>query len=103
MLCLSRLNSDLGSRLAGSGCRVSLFALPKSGTGAENCPREPEIGADMPVNGRAAGDAGFTLIDMLFVIALIGTLSTLAIPGLMRARGAAQASSAIGSLRVINS
>jgi hypothetical protein len=57
----------------------------------------------MTVTGRARGDAGFTLIDMLFVIALIGTLSTLAIPGLMRARGAAQASSAIGSLRVINS
>jgi hypothetical protein len=40
---------------------------------------------------------------MLFVVALIGLLSTLAIPGLMRARGAAQASSALGTLRVINS
>jgi prepilin-type N-terminal cleavage/methylation domain-containing protein len=48
-------------------------------------------------------DAGFTLIDMLFVIALIGLLASLAIPGLMRARGAAQASSALGSVRVINS
>ena len=48
-------------------------------------------------------DAGFTLIDMLFVIGLIGLLSTLAIPGLMRARGAAQASSAVGTLRVVNS
>jgi len=52
---------------------------------------------------RARRDAGFTLIDMLFVIALIGLLSTMAIPGLMRARGAAQSASAIGSLRVINS
>lgn len=49
------------------------------------------------------GEAGFSLIDMLFVVALIGLLSTLAIPGLMRARGAAQASSALGTLRVINS
>lgn len=48
-------------------------------------------------------EAGFTLIDLLFVIALIGLLSTLAIPGLMRARGAAQSASAIGTIRVINS
>ena len=39
---------------------------------------------------RARGDAGFTLIDMLFVVALIGLLASLAIPGLLRARGAAR-------------
>ena len=49
------------------------------------------------------GESGFTLIDMLFVVALIGLLSTLAIPGLTRARGAAQASSALGTMRMINS
>jgi len=48
-------------------------------------------------------DAGFTLIDMLFVVALIGLLASLAIPGLMKARGAAQASSALGTMRVVNS
>ena len=53
--------------------------------------------------GSGRGEAGFTLIDMLFVIALIGLLSTLAIPGLMRARGAAQSSSALGTMRVLNS
>lgn len=52
---------------------------------------------------RARGDAGFTLIDMLFVVALIGLLASLAIPGLLRARGAAQSSSALGTLRIINS
>jgi type II secretory pathway pseudopilin PulG len=51
----------------------------------------------------ARGESGFTLIDMLFVIALIGLLSTLAIPGLMRARGAAQSASALGTMRVVNS
>ena len=48
-------------------------------------------------------EAGFTLVDLLFVIALIGVLASMAIPGLMRARGAAQASSALGTLRVVNS
>jgi competence protein ComGC len=48
-------------------------------------------------------EKGFTLIDLLFTCSLIGLISTLAIPGLMRARGVAQSASAIGTLRVINS
>ena len=40
---------------------------------------------------------------MLFVVALMGLLLTLAIPGLMRARGAAQVASALGTMRTINS
>ncbi len=52
---------------------------------------------------QAQSESGFTLIDMLFVVALIGLLSTLAIPGLMRARGAAQSASALGTVRVVNS
>jgi type IV pilus assembly protein PilA len=53
--------------------------------------------------GGERSEAGFTLIDLLFVIAMIALLSTLAIPGLMRARGAAQSASAIGSIKVVNS
>lgn len=52
---------------------------------------------------RARDQRGFTLIDLLFVIGLLGVVSTLAIPGLTRARGSAQASSALGTMRVINS
>jgi type II secretory pathway pseudopilin PulG len=40
---------------------------------------------------------------MLFVVGLIGLLASLAIPGLMRAKDAAQAASALGSMRVVNS
>ena len=40
---------------------------------------------------------------MLFVVGLIGLLSSLALPSLTRARGAAQASSAVATLRAINS
>lgn len=52
---------------------------------------------------QARDQAGFTLIDLLFVIAILGLLSTLAVPGLMRARGAAHSASAVATLRVINS
>jgi type II secretory pathway pseudopilin PulG len=40
---------------------------------------------------------------MMFTCALIGLLSTLAMPGLLRAKNVAQAASAITTLRVINS
>jgi len=53
--------------------------------------------------GSERSEAGFTLIDLLFVMAVIGLLSTLAIPGLMRARGAAQTASAVGTVKVVNS
>ena len=53
--------------------------------------------------GRRSREAGFTLIDMLFVVAIVGLLASMAVPGLMRARGAARASSALGTLRIINS
>jgi type II secretory pathway pseudopilin PulG len=53
--------------------------------------------------GRTRSERGFTLIDLLFVVGLIALLSSLAVPGLTRARGAAQASSAVASLRTINS
>jgi hypothetical protein len=60
-------------------------------------------GANMTPHKSRRSEAGFTLIDMLFVVALVGLLASMAIPGLMKARGAAQASSAIGTLRVVNS
>ena len=46
---------------------------------------------------------GFALIDILFVVALIGVLSTIALPRMLLARQSAGAASAIGSLRTIHS
>lgn len=52
---------------------------------------------------RPASQSGFTVVELMIVVLLIGILAALSAPFLIAAKSAANESSAIGSLKAVNS
>lgn len=54
------------------------------------------------VRHRIRASEGFTLLDTIFVIALIGLLSAIAVPTLLRSRAAANETATLATMRVVH-
>ena len=61
-----------------------------------------EHASETPRRTLLSSSRGFTLIELMIVVAVIAVIAAIAIPGLLRARIASNEASAIGTLRTIS-
>jgi prepilin-type N-terminal cleavage/methylation domain-containing protein len=54
------------------------------------------------MKNRASGKSGFTLVEIMIVVAIIGLLAAIAIPHFVRARGTSQATACLNNLRQLD-
>ncbi len=51
---------------------------------------------------RSLSEAGFTLVEIMIVVAIIGLLAAIAVPNFVRARESARSSACVNNLRLID-